>query len=83
MKTFGVQFPKSTAKIGKGCEIVYISALLAQRYPDTCLRLTDILNKHNVPFAFLLDTRIFGAGTICRFRHRVANWFSSNMILLT
>lgn len=38
-------------------QVVYFSAILASRYPGTCKCLTDILNKHNIPFTFLEDTK--------------------------
>ncbi len=38
-------------------ETVYMSAILAERYPETCKRLTDILNGHNIQFAFLEGTK--------------------------
>ena len=37
--------------------IVYLSELLATRHPETCKRLTDILDRHNIPFAFLKGTK--------------------------
>lgn len=49
--------PKSIANGNDAAQIVYLSALLAARYPATCKRLTDILNRHNIPFAFLKDTK--------------------------
>lgn len=49
--------PQSSANVGSGSQIVYFSALLASRYEKTCKQLTDILNKHNVPFAFLEGTK--------------------------
>jgi len=48
--------PKSLAKVSTGSQVVYLSALMASRYAETCKRLTDILNKHNIPFAFLEGT---------------------------
>lgn len=36
---------------------VYLSAILAERHPETCKRLTGILNKHNIPFIFLKGTK--------------------------
>lgn len=38
-------------------QIVYLSELLATRYPETCNRLTDILKRHNITFAFLKGTK--------------------------
>lgn len=49
--------PRSCAKIEKGSHIVYLSDLFASRYPETCQRLTDILNKYTIPFAFLDGTK--------------------------
>lgn len=40
-----------------GTQTVYMSKLLASRYPETCKKLTDILIKHNIPFSFLEGTR--------------------------
>lgn len=48
---------KNHNKTADGEQTVYLSALLASRYPDTCKRLTDILEKHNVAFAFLEGTK--------------------------
>lgn len=50
-------YPQSSAKVATDSEVVYLSALLAAQYPGTCKRLTDILNKHNIPFAFLEGTK--------------------------
>ncbi|MDE5839191.1 MAG: agmatine deiminase family protein [Paramuribaculum sp.] len=49
--------PQSKADAATGVNVVYMSALLAARYPASCKRLTDILNKHNIPFAFLNGTK--------------------------
>lgn len=49
--------PQSPAKIKGGSQVVYLSARLVSQYPETCKRLTDILNKHNIPFAFLEGTK--------------------------
>lgn len=49
--------PHSSAVIQKGANVVYLSALLASQYPETCKRLTNILNKHNIPFGFLEGTK--------------------------
>ena len=51
------KIPKTAAKDKKGTEIVYLSAIIAKQYAETCKRLTDILNKHNIPFAFLEGTK--------------------------
>ena len=51
------KIPKTATKDKKGTEIVYLSAILAKQYAETCKRLTDILNKHNIPFAFLEGTK--------------------------
>lgn len=49
--------PQSKADAAAGAKVVYMSALLAARYPASCKRLTDLLNKHNIPFAFLNGTK--------------------------
>ena len=49
--------PVSDAKIEEGKEVVYMSELLAVQHPSVCQRLADILNKHDVPFAFLKGTK--------------------------
>lgn len=49
--------PQSSSKVQIGSQVVYFSALLASQYPETCRRLTDILNRHNIPFAFLEGTK--------------------------
>ncbi|WP_425278373.1 agmatine deiminase family protein [Duncaniella muricolitica] len=51
------KIPKTAPKDKKCTEIVYLSAILAKQYAETCKRLTDILNKHNIPFAFLEGTK--------------------------
>lgn len=48
---------QSSAKIEEGSQVVYLSALLASQYTETCKHLTDILNKHNIPFTFLEGTK--------------------------
>ena len=48
---------QSSVKIEEGSQVVYLSALLASQYTETCKHLTDILNKHNIPFAFLEGTK--------------------------
>ena len=40
-----------------GEQMVYMAELLNIRYPETCKRLTDILDKHNVKYAFLKGTK--------------------------
>lgn len=40
-----------------GEKIVYLSALMKTKFPQCCNRLTDILAKHNIPFAFLEGTK--------------------------
>lgn len=37
--------------------VIYLSALLRERYPATCGRLTAILEKHSVEYRFLTRTR--------------------------
>lgn len=49
--------PQSSASVKTGSEVVYLSAIMASQYPETCKRLTDILNKHNITFAFLEGTK--------------------------
>jgi len=39
-----------------GEQIVYMSELLKTRFPDTCARLTQILEKHHVNYKFLKAT---------------------------
>ena len=48
---------QSSVNNEKESQVVYMSVLLASQYPETCKRLTDILNKHNIPFAFLEGTK--------------------------
>lgn len=38
-------------------QIVYLSALLKTKYPDTCERLIQILEKHHVKYGFLEGTK--------------------------
>lgn len=52
-----IAMPQSSAKIESGSQVVCLSALLALKFPETTKRLTDILNKHNIPFAFLEGTK--------------------------
>ena len=40
-----------------GEQIVYMSELLKDRYPETCDRLIEILKKHNIKYAFLKGTK--------------------------
>ncbi len=40
-----------------GEQIVYLSELLKEKYPETCDRLLQILKKHNVKYAFLKGTK--------------------------
>lgn len=51
-----IERPQSNMKFERGSNIVYLSALLAIQYPETCKLLTDILNKHNIPFDYLEGT---------------------------
>lgn len=51
------RLPKSSLKDETAAETVYLSAILAEHYADTCKRLTDILYKHNIPVAFLDGTK--------------------------
>ena len=39
------------------CEVVYLSALLKERFPDTCARLVSLLGEHGIPCRFLEGTR--------------------------
>ena len=41
----------------KGNEVVYLSELLQERFPDSFNRLTAILNKHNVEYRLLKGTK--------------------------
>lgn len=41
----------------KEVPVVYLSALLASKFPDACKRLTDILDKHGVCYNFLDGTK--------------------------
>ncbi len=52
-----IPLPVSATKISEGKPTVYLSTLLASRYAETCKRLTDILNRHNIPFAFFEGTK--------------------------
>lgn len=52
-----VQNTKPLKSEPKGTTVVYLSALLAERFPATFMNLTDILNKHGIPFALLKGTR--------------------------
>lgn len=49
----------STTKSGQETtgKTVYMSELLKSRYPETCKNLTDILEKHNIKYAFLKGTK--------------------------
>lgn len=49
----------STTKTGQETtgKTVYMSELLKSRYPETCKNLTDILEKHNIKYAFLKGTK--------------------------
>ena len=38
-------------------QVVYLSALLASKFPDACRRLTDILKKHHIEYKFLEGTK--------------------------
>lgn len=52
-----ITLPQSFAKFEPGSEVVYLSALMTSQYPIICKRLTDILNKHSISFAFLEGTK--------------------------
>lgn len=45
------------AYVPKVNQIVYMSELLKTRYPQTCDRLTQILDRHNVKYSFLKGTK--------------------------
>ena len=47
----------SPAVEASGCEVVYLSALLKERFPDTCNRLVSLLGEHGIPCCFLEGTR--------------------------
>lgn len=57
VKNDTIAMPQSSAKIESGEQVVYLSALLALKFPETTKRLTNILNNHNIPFAFLEGTK--------------------------
>ena len=64
VKFLGSDMPKFRAKYNgskkpsdKQGKTVYMSELLRSRYPETCKNLTDILEKHNVKYAFLKGTK--------------------------
>lgn len=48
--------PKEKLVQQSGEQIVYMSELLKEKYPDTCDRLIRILEKHNVKYSFLKGT---------------------------
>lgn len=52
-----ISMPESTSRTEDNTHVVYLSSLMASRYPETCRRLTEILDRHNVPFAFLNGTK--------------------------
>ena len=49
--------PKEKAVQYSTEQIVYLSALLRTKYPDTCERLIQILEKHHVKYGFLEGTK--------------------------
>ena len=49
--------PKEKAVQYSTEQIVYLSALLKTKYPDTCERLIRILDKHHVKYGFLEGTK--------------------------
>ena len=49
--------PKEKAVQYSTEQIVYLSALLRTKYPDTCERLIRILDKHHVKYGFLEGTK--------------------------
>ena len=51
------KLPTSSTEDKSGAYTVYLSAIIAKQYAETCKRLTTILNKHNIPFAFLEGTK--------------------------
>lgn len=52
-----VQPREDSPEAPSGQQIVYLSALLHDKYPETTKRLTDILNKHSISFKFLEGTK--------------------------
>lgn len=50
------QEPKVTNSIPHSGQIVYMSELLKERFPETCDNLIKILEKHSVNYAFLKGT---------------------------
>jgi len=49
--------PSDKTIMNSGEQIVYLSELLNEKYPETCNRLLQILKKHNVKYAFLKGTK--------------------------
>lgn len=52
-----ISIPESTNRTEAHTHVVYLSALMASRYSETCRRLTEIFDRHNVAFAFLNGTK--------------------------
>lgn len=49
--------PQTYDKFENRSQVVYLSALIHSKFPQTCKRLTDILNKYHIPYAFLEGTK--------------------------
>lgn len=46
-----------TKKVTGKRQVVYMSELLRERHPSTCRQLTELLEKHHIPFSFLKATK--------------------------
>lgn len=57
VKPIMVEEPKVKPARPSGEQTVYMSEKLKERYPDTCSRLTQILEKHHVNYKFLKGTK--------------------------
>lgn len=49
--------PTQEANQISGEQVVYMSELLQEKYPDTCGRLIQILKSHNIKYEFLKETK--------------------------
>lgn len=56
-KIMATQPSVSEVENKKNLQIVYLSALLATKYPSTCKRLTDLLDKYKIAYKFLEGTK--------------------------
>ena len=45
-----------TSSMDNSVQIVYMSEVLKDKYPDTCKKLIGILDKHHVKYAFIKGT---------------------------